>query len=70
MKKRGVQVEVYQDASGEWRWRMQAANGRIVGASTEGYINHADCMDNLYLVTGFGLSLVDRFMYWLAKDSK
>jgi len=29
--------EVYQDAADEWRWRMVAANGRIVADSGEGY---------------------------------
>lgn len=29
--------EVYRDAAGEWRWRLKAANGRIVGDSGEGY---------------------------------
>lgn len=27
----------YQDAAGEWRWRLVAENGRIVGDSGEGY---------------------------------
>lgn len=29
-------IEIYQDAAGEWRWRLKASNGRIV-ASGEGY---------------------------------
>lgn len=29
-----------------WRWRRIAPNGRIVGASTEGYANISDCQDN------------------------
>lgn len=36
----------YRDARGQWRWRRKAANGRIVGASTEGYANRADCEAN------------------------
>ena len=38
--------EFYEDASGDWRWRRTAPNGRIVGASTEGYRNKGDCEDN------------------------
>lgn len=38
--------EFYQDAKGEYRWRRKAANGEIVGASTEGYKNRADCVAN------------------------
>ncbi len=30
-------VEVYSDASGKWRWRAKARNGRIVGASEQGH---------------------------------
>ena len=38
--------EFYKDRSSEWRWRRTASNGRIVGASTEGYKNKQDCIDN------------------------
>ncbi len=39
-------LNVYKDAAGEWRWRRTAPNGKIVGASTEGYINKKDCQNN------------------------
>lgn len=38
--------EFYKDSRELWRWRRTAANGRIVGASTEGYINRVDCVEN------------------------
>jgi Uncharacterized conserved protein len=38
--------DFYQDSAGEWRWRRTAPNGRIVGASSEGYKNRADCVAN------------------------
>ena len=38
--------EFYTDPKGEWRWRRIASNGRIVGASTQGYVNKADCISN------------------------
>ena len=38
--------EFYQDNAGDWRWRRLAPNGNIVGASTEGYKNRVDCVDN------------------------
>jgi len=38
--------EIYKDNIDEWRWRRTATNGRIVGASTEGYVNRQDCLDN------------------------
>ena len=36
----------YQDNSNEWRWTRTASNGKIVGASTEGYENKDDCVSN------------------------
>jgi len=41
--------EFYKDnnkSKPEWRWRRTAPNGRIVGASTEGYHNKSECFDN------------------------
>lgn len=38
--------EFYQDKKGEWRWRCIASNGRIVGASSEGYSSRANCVAN------------------------
>lgn len=38
--------ETYKDASNEWRWRRTSTNGRIVGASTQGYVNKSDCVEN------------------------
>lgn len=38
--------EFYQDTKKEWRWSRIAPNGKIVGASTEGYINKSDCIAN------------------------
>lgn len=30
-------IDIYRDTRGEWRWRLQAANGRIIADSGEGY---------------------------------
>jgi outer membrane protein OmpA-like peptidoglycan-associated protein len=38
--------EIYKDGENQWRWRRTAPNGNIVGASTEGYVNKADCEGN------------------------
>jgi len=35
----------------QWRWRRVAANGEIVGASTEGYVNFNDCRNNYFRST-------------------
>lgn len=41
---------MYQDAANEWRWRLKAANGRIIADSGEGYRNKQDCRDAIDLV--------------------
>ena len=38
--------EFYQDPNKEWRWRRIASNGRIVGSSSQGYVNRNDCVAN------------------------
>lgn len=30
-------VRIYQDAAGEYRYQVKAANGRVVGTSEEGF---------------------------------
>lgn len=42
----------YKDVRGEWRWRLVAANGKIVADSGEGYKNEADCNHGVSLVMG------------------
>jgi uncharacterized protein YegP (UPF0339 family) len=36
--------EIYKTTG--WRWRRTASNGKIVGASTESYVNKSDCIAN------------------------
>ncbi|MGJ4849166.1 YegP family protein [Bacillota bacterium Meth-B3] len=38
--------EFYQDAAGQWRWRRIAPNGKIVGASSEGFSSKQACVEN------------------------
>jgi uncharacterized protein YegP (UPF0339 family) len=48
-----VSITVYRGADG-FRWRMKhLSNGKVVGASTEGYVAEADCRHNLHQVTGW-----------------
>lgn len=35
-----------------WRWKINAANGRIIGASTEGYTGKRGAVANFETVTG------------------
>lgn len=41
--------EFYEDHNAshhKWRWRRTAVNGRIVGASTQGYAEKSECIEN------------------------
>jgi len=38
---RRPKLEIYRDGRGEWRWRLRAANGRILADSGEGYRRRA-----------------------------
>jgi uncharacterized protein YegP (UPF0339 family) len=38
--------EFYKDDKEEWRWKRTAPNGKQVGASSEGYQNKSDCIEN------------------------
>jgi len=42
-----MQIEFYEDAANEWRWRARADNDEIVADSGEGYANLADCEGGL-----------------------
>jgi len=41
---------LYRDAQNYWRWRLIAANNRIIANSGEGYWNKADCVSAINLV--------------------
>lgn len=48
----GLVFYVYLDMSRQWRWYLQASNGRKIAAAGEGYHNHADCIHAINLVAG------------------
>lgn len=39
-----MRFKIYKDGKGEWRWRIRAANGNIIGDSSEGYKNKQDAI--------------------------
>lgn len=45
-----MRYEYYRDVAGQWRWRLRAANQRILANSGEGYRNKQDCLDAIALV--------------------
>ena len=42
--------QVYEDAAGEWRWRLIAGNEQIIANSGEGYRDKRDCLHAIELV--------------------
>ncbi len=40
-------TEYYEDKRGKWRWRTWSTNGRIIGASSQGYVTKRDAKDNV-----------------------
>lgn len=39
-------IEIYLDAERKYRWRVTARNGRIIGASSQGYEHRRGCIRN------------------------
>lgn len=42
-----MKVEIYEDAAGEWRWRLKAANGHIVANGGEGFVTKHTCRESV-----------------------
>lgn len=42
-----AKTDVYQDESGEWRWRVIAANGNVIADSGEGYTQKHNAVSGL-----------------------
>lgn len=45
-----MKFTIYKDGVGEFRWRLRAANNRIIADSGEGYASRADCQAGIRLV--------------------
>jgi uncharacterized protein YegP (UPF0339 family) len=41
---------IYKDSRGEYRWKLQASNTKIIADSGEGYARRADCVHGMNLV--------------------
>src|SRR4051812_30799754 len=42
-----LKFEVTRDAAKEFRWRLKAANGKILATSGQGYKAKADCLNGI-----------------------
>jgi uncharacterized protein len=56
---------IYKDAKGEFRWRYQASNTKVIADSGEGYKNKADCQNGINLVMASQNSEI-----WETQDAK
>ncbi len=50
---------LYKDRAGEYRWTLYAANNKIIGASSEGYVNKSACLDNIKAIKRCGNAPID-----------
>ncbi len=53
-----MKFQLYQDKKDEWRWRLRAANGKII-ASGEGYKNKMDAVAAIDLVKRSGDAIIE-----------
>jgi uncharacterized protein len=53
-KEQQMKYIMYKDTTGQWRWRLVAANGRIIANSGESYANKQDCIAAIALVKTSG----------------
>lgn len=56
---------IYKDNIGEYRWRYQASNAKVIADSGEGYKKKSDCEHGISLVQGSSSSPV-----WVTQDAK
>lgn len=56
---------IYKDEIGEYRWRLQASNTKVIADSGEGYINKADCEHGIKLVQASA-----KYPIWVTNDAK
>jgi uncharacterized protein YegP (UPF0339 family) len=52
--------EIYEDAGGEWRWRLRHRNGNIVADSGEGYASRSNAVEAVTNVKGAAPAAGDR----------
>ena len=43
-------IEFYKDKGDKYRWRIQATNGRVIGASSQGFASKQMAEENATLV--------------------
>jgi uncharacterized protein len=54
-----MRFELYRDRARQWRWRLVAANGRIMADSAEAYTRKRDCVRALQTIQALELWRVE-----------
>jgi hypothetical protein len=54
-----MEIRVYQDLAGGWRWRVVADNGRIVADSAEAYDSKSNAKRAAQRLIAADLTLID-----------
>ena len=49
-------LNIYEDANKKWRWQVFMSSDEV-GASTQGYANKSECIDNLKKIANHILEL-------------
>ena len=47
-----MKFELFRTSAKQWRWRLRAANGKIIANSGESYRRKCDCLTGLFRVRG------------------
>jgi hypothetical protein len=63
-----LKFEVYKDKGGEFRWRLNAANGATLATAGQGYKAKADALNGVELVKKSGAD--DKLKYEFFEDAK
>ena len=60
------QFVLYKDSKNEWRWKLYAANSKIIADGAEGYKNKSDAIHGIGLVAG----IANGAPIWNGQDEK
>jgi uncharacterized protein YegP (UPF0339 family) len=63
-----LKFELYKDKAGEFRWRLNAANGATLATAGQGYKAKADAQNGIELVKKSGTD--DKLKYEFFEDAK
>ena len=44
------QIKFYKDNRGKWRWQATAENGKVIGASSQGFTRRSTAKQNAQLL--------------------